>query len=36
MLGQGATMTPIDEVRAMFAANPTDDMRRLVAYLDGY
>lgn len=35
-LGQSAALTPIDEIRAMFAANPSDDMRRLVAYLDGY
>jgi hypothetical protein len=27
--------SPVDEVRALFAAYPTDDMRRLVAYLDG-
>lgn len=33
---QGAQMSPIDEIRAMFQANPSDDMRRLVAYLDGY
>lgn len=29
-------MTPVDEVRAMFAADPNDDMRRLLAYLEGY
>lgn len=32
---QGATLSPIDEIRAMFAANPNDDTRRLLAYLDG-
>ena len=31
----GGGLSPIDEVRAMFAANPNDDMRRLLAYLDG-
>ncbi len=28
-------MSPIDEIRALYAAYPTDDMRRLIAYLDG-
>lgn len=30
----GGGLSPIDEVRAMFAADPNDDMRRLLAYLD--
>lgn len=29
-------MSPIDELRAMYMANPNDDMRRLIAYVDGY
>lgn len=31
----GSQMDPVDEIRAMFAANPNDDTRRLLAYLDG-
>lgn len=34
-LGPGG-LSPIDEVRAMFAANPNSDMRRLLAYIDGW
>lgn len=35
-LQPAGTLTPIDEVRAIFAAHPSDDMRKLLAYLDGY
>lgn len=34
VLGMGQP-NPIDEIRAMYAANPNDDLRRLLAYLDG-
>jgi hypothetical protein len=29
-------LNPVDQVRAMYAANPTDDMRRLIEYIEGY
>jgi hypothetical protein len=34
LFGQAA-MNPIDEIRAMYAADPNDDMLRLLSYLDG-
>lgn len=33
-LGQGQ-LSPIDEIRAMYAANPSPDVLRLLQYLDG-
>lgn len=35
LMGGGA-LGPVDEIRAMYAAYPTDDMRRLLAYVEGY
>ena len=34
LAGQSAS-NPVDEIRAMYAAHPNDDLRRLLAYLDG-
>lgn len=28
-------LSPIDEMRAIYAAHPSDDMRRLIGYLEG-
>jgi hypothetical protein len=29
-------MQPLDEIRAMYAADPNDDLRQLIAFIEGY